>query len=95
MTARLHIIGPTEQEIHDWAAERGIPWDRVTPVTTPVQLRTLATGTPLNLAVMPTSSFDMIPSTWSAINTQISIRRALGHITDITTEAGYDQFREH
>lgn len=93
--ARLHVVGPTNQAIHDWAAEHGIPWDRVTPVTTPLQLRSIATGTPVNLAIMPTAATGLVPSMWSAINTQISIRRALGDLIDVTTEAGYDQFQEH
>jgi hypothetical protein len=89
---RLHVIARTERDAYEWAHAQGIGSETVSPVTAPDQLRTVRTGGHVNVLVHSSHAY-MPPSLWAAFRAQLSIRRAIGNITEISTEADLKSFR--
>lgn len=79
---KLFVIGTDIDTIHRWTTANGIPWSRVEPVTGSDALRTRPGQRWLTYTWADVSK--MHSAVLSVIRTQLSIRRCLGSVTNLT-----------
>lgn len=79
---KLHVIGRSPSAVRTWAAENGIPLDRIEIIKHSDGLRTTSAGT-IEVLTLAGALDDMPQVVASPIRTQLSIRRCLGNIIEL------------
>lgn len=80
---KLYVIGRDVAEIHRHTTAMGVAWHRVEPVTEPRQLRVMPGQKEITVNWVPDTA--MHPAIQSMIRTQLSIRRCLGLLFEMST----------